>query len=51
MIFSHADSMTHQCHHSAVFMCLFVCFFSYDISKSDAASITKLDTDMVNHES
>ena len=26
-------------------------FFSYDISKSDAASITKLDTDMVNHES
>jgi len=29
----------------------FVCFFLHDISKTDAARITKLDTDMVHHES
>jgi len=34
-------------------VCLFVCLsvFLHDISRTDAARITKLDTDMVYHES
>jgi len=34
-----------------MFSPLFVCFFSDDISKIDAARITKLDIDMVHHDS
>ena len=36
---------------SSVCVCLFVCFFSYDVSKTDAATITKLDIEMFHHES
>ena len=32
-------------------VCVFVCFFLYDISKTDAAMITKLDREMFHHKS
>jgi len=54
LIFTHADS-SRRVGFSPAFVCLSVCVsdyqrFSHDISKSDAAGIIKLDTEMFHHE-